>query len=49
MPHMMHWHCLIIEMLNKYLQMADLSSPSQAHTCDEASVNAEKTAAIVAV
>lgn len=34
MPDMMHWLCLIIEMLNKYLQMVDPSSPSQAHKCD---------------
>lgn len=39
MPHMMYWHCLIIEMLNKYLQMADPSSLSQAHKCNLWSVS----------
>lgn len=51
MPDMMYWLCLIIEMLNKYLQMADSSSPGQAHKCDLWSVSycEGKTAVIVSV
>lgn len=46
-PHMMHGLSLIIEMLNKYLHMADLSSASQvpAIVINEASVKAEGSAA----
>lgn len=47
MPHMMHWGCLIIEMLNKYLQMADPSSPRQTHKCNLWSVSKSRKTAIV--
>lgn len=40
----MHCLCLIIEMLNKYLQMADPSYAGQTHeiVIDEASVNVNR-------
>lgn len=50
MPDMMHWLCLIIEMLNKYLQMADSSSPAQAQKCSLWTVSyAEETTVIVSI
>lgn len=48
MPDKMHWLCLIIEMLNKYLQMADPSFPGRARiVINEPSARVEEVAAIV--
>lgn len=50
-PDMMHGLCLIIEMLNKYLQMADPSSAVQGPSIviNEASSRAQETAVTVPV